>query len=159
MNVSLRSTLFLLLAAGFLATASSFDKDLQARSEDVAGSGEASPDDSVAAQPKLVRISGNIDGSGRIVFARGKMQYIHHHWTPPANMMLDGDPWHNLNETPPTWSDYSHRLDLTKAWIVKRKGRDTIALEHTPDGFELHLNDSVVGAEVYEVTIAVPRRR
>jgi hypothetical protein len=30
--------------------------------------------------------------------------------------------------------DFGDRLDLSKARIVKRKGRDVIALEHTPDG-------------------------
>jgi hypothetical protein len=49
-------------------------------------------------------------------------------------------------------------LDLHKATIVQRKGRDTIALERTTAGFDLYLNDSPNGAADYEVTISIPRK-
>ena len=157
MKTPLRSTLFLLLAAGLIVTTAASDQGLLARSN-ISPGGDLS-EDSVAAQPKLVRISGDIDGSGRIVCTRDKLCYVHMHWGRPNSMMFDGEPWTNLDVTPPAWSDYSHRLDLTKSWIVKRVGRDTIALENTPDGFNLYLNDSPNGSQVYEVTIAIPRRR
>lgn len=155
MNSSLRSGLFLLVAAGFIALAISSEKSLLAKLD----VGNPAADEKVNAEPKLVRISGTIDGSGRFIFTRGGLVYEHKHWTRPANMVFDGEPWGNLDQTPPAWSDYSHRLDLTKAWIAKRIGRDTIALENTPDGFDLYLNDSPNGTQVYEVTIAIPRRR
>jgi hypothetical protein len=114
--------------------------------------------DVVDAQPQLIRIEANVDGSGRILFRKGKAVYEHKHWSPPEMVYFDGAPWTNLAATPPSWADYGARLDLTNAWIVKRKGRDVIALEPTPDGFDLYLNDSPNGAAHYEVTIAVPRR-
>lgn len=157
MKMSLRSTLFLLLAAGLIVTVAASDKGLLARSD--ISPGGAAADETIDAQPKLVRISGDIDGSGRIVCSRDKLCYVHMHWGRPNKMMFDGEAWANLDVTPPAWSDYSPRLDLTKAWIVKRVGRDTIALESTPDGFNLYLNDSPNGSQVYEVTIAIPRRR
>lgn len=157
MKMSLRSTLFLLLAAGLIVTAAASDRSLLARSD--LEPGDKAADDTIDAQPKLVRISGDIDGSGRIVCSRDKLCYVHMHWGRPNNMMFDGEAWTNLDVTPPAWSDYSLRLDLTKAWIVKRVGRDTIALESTPDGFNLYLNDSPNGSQTYEVTIAIPRRR
>ena len=86
------------------------------------------------------------------------MRYAHKHWDPPANVMFDGEPWTNLSVTPRAWRDIAGHLDLTKAWIFKRKGRDVIALEQTPDGFDLYLSDSPNGAAVYEVIIAIPRR-
>ena len=39
------------------------------------------------------------------------------------------------------------------------EGRDVIALEHTPDGFDLYLSDSPNSGAEYDVTIAIPRRR
>ena len=70
----------------------------------------------------------------------------------------DGEPWTKLDQTPAAWRDYSRRLDLSKARIVQRQGRDVIALEQTPDGFDLYLCDSPNGAADYDVTVAIPRR-
>ena len=114
--------------------------------------------DEIETQLQIVRIAARVDGSGRIVFTRGKVFYEHKHWGLPANVLFDGTPWSNIDTTPAQWTDYGSRLDLTKAWVVKRHGRDVIALEHTPDGFDLYLSDSPKGAADYEVTIAIPRR-
>ena len=116
-------------------------------------------DEAVAAQPKLLRIACRVDGSGRVVFTRERVHYEHKHWRRPDHVLFDGEPWTNLGQTPVPWTDYGHVLDLSKAWIVKRKGRDVISLEHTPDGFDLYLSDSPNGAGDYAVTIAIPRRR
>ena len=121
--------------------------------------GVAAVDDATGAQPKLVRISATVDGSGRLIFTRSGVKYEHKHWGRPTAVQFDGEPWTNLGVTPPPWTDSVHRLDLTKATIVKRQGRDSISLENTPDGFDLYLCDSPNGAGHYEVTIAIPRRR
>ncbi|MDB5385187.1 MAG: hypothetical protein JWM11_833, partial [Planctomycetaceae bacterium] len=110
-------------------------------------------------QLQIVRIAATVDGSGRIVFTRGKVFYEHKHWDLPSNVRFDGAPWSGLETTPAPWTDYGSQLDLTKAWVVKRQGRDLVALEHTPDGFDLYLSDSPDGSADYEVTIAIPRRK
>lgn len=115
-------------------------------------------DDAVAAQPKLLRITGRFDGSGTFVFTRQEVRYVHKHWKLPSSVLFDGEPWTKLDQTPAPWRDVGDRLDLTKAWIVKRDGRDMIALEHTPDGFHLSICDSPNGAGDYSVTLAIPRR-
>jgi len=114
--------------------------------------------DAIDAQPKLLRISCRMDGSGRFVFTRQNVHYEHRHWRRPNHILFDGEPWTNLAQTPAPWRDYGDRLDLTKARIVKRTGRDVIALEHTPDGFHLYLCDSPNGGGDYAVTLAIPRR-
>jgi hypothetical protein len=121
-------------------------------------SGDA-PSTDRAAQPKLLRISATVDGSGRMIFTRDSLTYAHLHWSPPTNVVIDGEDWSDLDTTPPAWADIAEHLDLTKAWIVKRSGRDVIALEHTPDGFDLYLSDSPNGRADYEVIIALPRTR
>lgn len=117
------------------------------------------PDESTEAQPKLIRITAMVDGTGKLVFTRQGVRYEHKTWAPPTNVTFGGEPWTNLAKTPPAWTEAAANLDLTKAWIVKRKGRDTIALEQTPDGFDLYLCDAPNGASQYEVTLAIPRRR
>lgn len=115
-------------------------------------------EDAMAAQPKLLRITCRLDGSGRITFTPKNVRYQHKHWRPPNHVLFDGEPWIKLDQTPVPWRDLSGRLDLSKARIVQRKGRDVIALEHTPDGFDLYLCDSPNGGDEYAVTIAIPRR-
>jgi len=116
------------------------------------------PEQLRAAQPKLLRISAVIDGSGRLIFTNQHVRYEHKHWALPAEVLFDGEPWTELRETPAPWTDYRERLDLSRAWIVTRSGRDLVALEPTADGFDLYLSDSPNGAATYEVTIAIPRR-
>jgi hypothetical protein len=117
------------------------------------------PDELTEAQPKLIKITATVDGSGRIIFTRQGVSYQHKSWARPTNVTFAGEPWTNLASTPPAWSECVAHLDLSKAWIVKRKGRDTIALEQTPDGFDLYLCDAPNGSSTYEVTLAIPRRR
>jgi hypothetical protein len=110
------------------------------------------------AQPKLLCISGRFDGSGKFVFSRKAARYAHKHWAQPRCVLFDGEPWTRLDRTPPAWRDVGHRLDLSRARVVKRQGRDVIALEHTPEGFDLYICDSPNGAADYAVTVAIPRR-
>ncbi|HWC59517.1 MAG TPA: hypothetical protein VHC44_07460, partial [Verrucomicrobiae bacterium] len=87
------------------------------------------------------------------------VSYHHLNWQPPTDVTFDGEPWQNLDETPLSWTDYARRLDLSRAQIVERKGRDVVALERTEAGFEIFLDDSPNGSDRYEVTIAIPWRR
>ena len=124
---------------------------------------ESGPGDSASdvldAQPKLIQIRGTIDGSGKICCTREAVRYVHKQWSPPKNLVFGGEPWTKLDETPKIWPELAKSLDLARAWVVQREGRDTIALEQTPDGFDLYLCDSPNGSADYEVTIAIPRRR
>ena len=114
-------------------------------------------DESADSYVELLRISANVDGSGRIVFTKNSMRYEHKYWSPPANVKVNGEPWTDLNHTPSSWGDFSRKLDLSRAWIAKRQGRDVAVLEHTANGFDLYLCDSPNGAADYDVTIAIPR--
>jgi len=147
--------ILLLSSIAVLATAEPAKKKPSAVNKSKA---TAAFDEAMAFQPKLLRISGRIDGSGKIVFTRTKAHYQHKHWARPTSILIDGEPWTQLNQTPPPWDEVSRGLDLTKARVVKREGRDVIALESTPDGFDLYLSDSPNGAGDYEVIIAIPRR-
>jgi len=113
----------------------------------------------VASGPKSLRISAHVDGSGRFVFTPGSVIYEHLSWGPPKEVTFDDKPWANLANSPSGWAAIASRLDLRKARVVQRKGRDVIALEHTPTGFDLYVADAPNGAADYEVTVSIPRRK
>jgi hypothetical protein len=106
----------------------------------------------------MLRITANVDGSGRFIFTPLDARYEHMNWQPPTNVTINGKPWGELGHTPDGWRRFSDGLDLSRAWIVERKGRDVIALEQTARGFDVYMDDSPNGAADYEVTIAIPRR-
>jgi hypothetical protein len=106
----------------------------------------------------LVVISAIIDGSERFVFTADNVSNIHGQWSPPQNVIFNGESWRDLSAPPPGWLEMARELDLTNASIVARKGRDVIALERTADGFELIFADTQMGAGPYEVTISIPHR-
>jgi len=106
----------------------------------------------------LIRISAKVDGSERFIFTPRHVRWEHRFWSRPTDVTFDGEPWADLSHSPSGWQDLSRHLDLSKAWIVKRQGRDVVALEQTAEGFDLYFCDSPNGSAFYEVTIAVPRR-
>ncbi|MGA3171026.1 MAG: hypothetical protein ABSE62_08415 [Chthoniobacteraceae bacterium] len=115
-------------------------------------------DDLSDGQSKILQISATIDGSDRIVFSGQTVRLEHKYWDMPRNIKFDGKPWTDLSHTPPGWSDIAAHLDLTKAHIISRRGRDVIALETTRRGFDLYFCDSPNGAADYSVTISIPQR-
>jgi len=114
---------------------------------------------SQSAEPAtMVRISAMVDGSGRFIFTPSDLRYAHKQWAPPEAVKFNGEPWTNLDQTPKMWPHIAEMLDLSRARLVERKGRDVIALEHTSEGFDLYFCDSPNGASAYSATIAIPRR-
>ena len=115
------------------------------------------PSSAAAQAPvKLLCLTANVDGSGRIRFTRDRVCYEHKHWSPPVEATFNGEAWTDLSRTPANWDAFSRGLDLSRAWIVTRQGRDVIALERTAQGFDLYLCDSPNGSADYAVTIAIP---
>ncbi|HSH93524.1 MAG TPA: hypothetical protein VK968_05220 [Roseimicrobium sp.] len=110
----------------------------------------------VAKEPALLKITGVIDGSDRFVFTQEGVYWNHLHWSAPTQMTFAGEAWPNLTRSPQAWSQFSD-LDLSNARIVKRTGRDVIALEPTTNGFALYFSDSLNGADDYTVEIAIPQ--
>ncbi len=109
--------------------------------------------------PKLLRITAQVDGSGRFIFTPESLLYQHRTWGHPVEVTFDGAHWSKLDQSPSGWVALGSRLDLRKATIVQRKGRDTIALERTTAGFDLYLSDAPNGAADYEVTLSVPWKK
>ena len=107
---------------------------------------------------KLLTLSAIIDGSGRVVFTTNSVRIDNRHYSPPADILFDGEPWTDVNSPPPHWLKMAPALDLSRARIVQRRGRDILALEQTEAGFDLYYADTAVGSSPYVVTIAIPRR-
>lgn len=107
---------------------------------------------------KLLRLTATIDGSGVFVFTREDVRYKHKSWGRPDKVTFNGNHWSHLDRVPDGWRYWAAEVDLTRARIVERQGRDVIALEHTADGFDLYFSDAPNGAGPYSVTIAIPKR-
>ena len=103
-------------------------------------------------------LSGTIDGSDRFLFTRDNVVNEHGRWSPPKDVLFNGVPWPDLAQPPEGWLEFAAPLDLTRAAITTRQSRDIIALEPTPDGFDLYFADTQMGAGNYSVTIAIPRK-
>lgn len=104
-------------------------------------------------------LAAQVDGSGRFVFSNEGVRYEHKFWQRPWNVTLNGEPWSNLGESPSYWAEFARDLDLTRAQITRRAGRDVVALERTEAGFDLYLSDTPNGDDHYTVTITIPRRQ
>ena len=111
-----------------------------------------------AAGEEQITLSATIDGSERFVFTPGSVRHEHGQWSGPANVLFHGVPWDDLSQTPQGWPDLAQDLNLRGARIVAREGRDVVALELTPQGFDLLFADTQMGAGNYVVTIAIPRK-
>jgi hypothetical protein len=111
----------------------------------------ASPSNTVT-----ITISATIDGSERFIFTPDNVWDEHGRWQPPKDVLFNGEPWTDLTTPPPQWEKLSRNLNLARAELVQRKGRDVIALERTADGFDLYFADTQMGAAPYEATISIP---
>ena len=100
-----------------------------------------------------------IDGTDRFIFTKDMAWNEHLTWNLPRNVTLNGEAWSDLTAPPARWAEIVKDLDLTKATIATRNGRDVIALEHTADGFDLYFVDNPSGSGTYEVTILVPHKQ
>jgi hypothetical protein len=112
----------------------------------------------VSAQEEVISFSATIDGSERFVFTPGLVRHEHGQWSGPVNVVFHGVPWDDLSQSPQGWPDLAQDLNLRHARIVAREGRDVVALELTPEGFDLLFADTQMGAGNYVVTIAIPRK-
>ncbi|MEY2411340.1 MAG: hypothetical protein QOF48_4010 [Verrucomicrobiota bacterium] len=106
----------------------------------------------------LISVSATIDGSERFIFTRENIWNDHGKWQPPRDVLFNGEPWTDLTAAPAAWANLGRELDLSRASLVVRKGRDIVALERTSDGFELYFADTPMGAARYEATISIPHR-
>ena len=105
-----------------------------------------------------ITLSAIIDGSDRFIFAPDTAYNEHSRWKPPQNVLFNGQPWEDLSQPPAGWPELARNLDLSKAKIVARKGRDVIALVPAPEGFDLYFADTPMGSGAYEVTISIPQK-
>ncbi len=100
-----------------------------------------------------ITLSAVVDGSGKFVFTKGALSYRHFHWGPPQDVRIDGQPWHDLDRTPPRWTDVASRVSLETVRILERSGRDVICVEPTAQGFEVYVADSPNDRDTYSITL------
>ncbi len=105
-----------------------------------------------------ITFSATIDGSDRFIFTTDNVWNDHGKWDPPSKVLFNGEPWEDLSQSPTGWGELAPTLDLRKATIVTRDGRDFVSLEPTAEGFDIYFADTLMGSGPYTITISVPRR-
>jgi hypothetical protein len=105
-----------------------------------------------------VTLSATIDGSDRFIFTHDTVWNEHGRWQPPQKVLFNGEPWEDLSQAPPGWPELARDLDLRRAGLLTREGRDMVALEVTAEGFDLLFADTQMGAATYSATISIPRK-
>ena len=103
-----------------------------------------------------VVLSAVVDGSEMFTFSKDEVTHQHKSWGPPTNVLFNGKPWVHLERTPDKWTEHRGKLDLTRAWVVRRSGRDCVAMEKITNGFRVYMADAPNGAAPYSITIAIP---
>ncbi len=111
-----------------------------------------------ARQGATITLTATIDGSDRFVFTPGSATNRHAAWGSPRNVFFNDAPWPDLSKSPLGWVEMSRKLNLARAALLTREGRDVISLEHTAAGFEVVFADTQIGAGSYKVTILIPRK-
>lgn len=111
-------------------------------------------------RPEAVEIiiSATVDGSERFIFTADSVWNDHGQWQRPKDVTFNGQPWEDVSQAPSGWTEMASTLDLRKATITVRNGRDVIALEPTDEGFDLYLADTQMGSGKYSVTISIPKK-
>lgn len=104
---------------------------------------------------KNLTISAKVDGSGKFIIKKDQITYTHLHWGKPENVLIDGKKWENLDEPFKISKEFSGAINLQKAKVLKKKGRDVVAMEKDDDSLVVYFDDSPNGSDEYEIVIAL----
>ena len=101
-------------------------------------------------------IRAKIDGSDILSITPKGLTWIHKYFNAPADVSINGVHWNvsqdlSLPLTGPL--AFLQNVDLSTAKVLKRSGRDTIALEHTDEGLAVYFADCPSGAGRYGIKI------
>lgn len=105
-----------------------------------------------------ITLSAEIDGADQFIFTPLRAWNEHLRYERPTNVVFNGKPWVDLAQSPPGWTEFAKDLDLKRASVAARSGREVVAVEITDEGFDVYFTDSFSGKSPYEVTVKVPRR-
>jgi hypothetical protein len=112
-----------------------------------------------ASQRATLTFEGPIDGSDRILITRAGARWENVHWGAPQGVVrLNGIAW-EPRMRPVLTNDGETRflpdsVDLYRARLVSRSGRDFAGIEPGPDGLVLRFVDSPNGPAPYTLIIA-----
>jgi hypothetical protein len=109
--------------------------------------------------PVTLVFEGMIDGSDRIVITDAGARWENVHWGAPAGVVkMNGFSWEPRSQPflPNEGQEpfLPHDVDLSRARLVSRSGRDYCGIEPGVDGLVLRFVDSPNGAAPYRMVIA-----
>lgn len=115
-----------------------------------------------AAEPVeyVVDVVATIDGSDQVVLSADGIRWSHKHWGWPKGVQLNGHDWDPKRDPRLSSDEYPllRSMDFSKAKVLFRSGRDTVAVEREDDRLTIYFADSPGGAAVYEIRLLIPSR-
>jgi len=106
----------------------------------------------------VFHFKGIIDGSDRIFITRAGALWEHVNWDwPQGSVTVNGNQWDsrqkNYITSPGVTRFLPESFSLDSAQLQVTEGRDVVALERTPNGVMVYMDDTFSGADEYEFTI------
>ncbi|MEO6435980.1 MAG: hypothetical protein ABIP55_09490 [Tepidisphaeraceae bacterium] len=125
----------------------------------MAARGDEPPAATTKPAAKRLEISASIDGSDELHITAKGFRWVHKHWGWPGDIRLNGDQWDPQGDTEPLPLRHSGTgllaadLRAENVTVLKRTGRDTVAVEANDDGIIIYFADSLAGGDTYGVTL------
>ena len=108
---------------------------------------------------RQVEIAATIDGSDELHITPRGFRWVHRHWSRPSDIRINGNGWDPQGDA--EWLPLEQSgtgllaadLRAENVTVLKRSGRDTVAVEAYDDGIVVYFADGLSGADVYSVTL------
>lgn len=113
------------------------------------------------AKPFILQIDATIDGSDVLVLSAQGAEWTHKHWGWAKDVMLNDVAWQPKDQpTLPSTGElqFLTTVDFSKAKVLDRQGRDTVAMEREDDRLTIYFADSPGGAGEYQIKILLPAK-
>jgi hypothetical protein len=106
----------------------------------------------------VVEIAATIDGSDELTLSADGAEWTHKNYGWPADILINNVKWDprdgDLPSTGPL--EFLKKVDFSKARVLDRQGRDTVAMEAADDHVTIYFDDAPIGADHYRIRIALP---
>lgn len=113
-----------------------------------------------AHRPFILTVTATIDGSDELVLSANGAVWTHKYWDWPTDVTLNEVSWDPQAQPKLTSDDlkFLKRVDFSKAKVLARRGRDTVALEQAGDHVTIFFADSPNDGGEYQIKIELPAK-
>lgn len=108
----------------------------------------------------IVEVTATIDGSDELTLSADGAEWTHKNYGWPADIVINKAKWDPRDgDLPSTGTlEFLKKVDFSRARVLEREGRDTVAMEPADDHITIYFDDAPIGADHYRIRIALPLR-